>query len=763
MAIFLCLCLSLGMVAAYAAEQTSANLFLPSTTESTSEGTKYVSNAVNLGDTIYVLTNLTLERWTPGDTEPTVVLKDFNIPENVDEETAIKDDQAGKVGISKLFADDTTLYGLNSVTGTVWKLADTNGPLTTPEVAVKLEWDKMRRKDSQNDEYTYTPQMGDTALINGVLYTVITDWNINPQSYELARWTFSTGKLVEDKAGIFLRSLSAYKDGLIIGKYFDEANSWDEKTRTQKNPALATYDPATGTVNTLFDFDSTNIHGVRYSAAKDTLYYIDGSTLYSMPGAQKPAKISAYLPNSVGDDAACLLLPSGMVAVADYNGLIVRGIDLPGIENGALTVYGEYGSTGHQAYLAAYPQALVTCSQNYYTSLEQFTNAMVAGNGAMDVLRLDSDYSPLVRLIDKGYALDLSSYPDLVAIANAMDPNLTKICMKDGKLYGIPVDVYANSFGYNTQALEELGLTVDDVPTNFMELLDFVANWQADYGEDHPDMMLFDNGSVKQSLLNWLITNYVAYLTKQGQIISFDTDLFHKLMNKLDSIDFTDLDAPQDGATKPSQDAFYSRTGVLTMYANVTYLSENEYQKFALLPLDEGIDPVFPATLQVMTINPRTTHLEQAVQYLTTYAQNLDPTGAKTTLIPGNNEPVVNVNFESNLESWKKAVADDTEMLKTAEAENKASIQSDIDSYNGLIADADNYRYSVSAEGIATYRTQVAPYLVVVGQNPLNTWSEDGTNEFNTLENQYLQGAMTADNLINEIDKRMRMTQLEDQ
>ena len=759
--IFLCLCLSLGITAAYAAEQTSANFYLPSNTESTPEGNKYISSAANLGDTVYVLTNLTLERWTPGDKEPTVLLKDFDMPENMDEETVIKNDQAGKVGISKLFADDTTLYGLNRVTGTVWKLADANGPLTTPEVAAKLEWDKMRRKDTQNDDYTYTPQTGDMALIGGVLYTTITDWNSSTQSYELASWTFATGKLIEDKADMFLRSLSAYKDGLIIGKYYDEANSWDSKTQTQKMPSLVTYNPATGEVVTLFDFESANVYGVRYSVAKDTLYYVDGSTLYSMPGLQKPAKISAYLPNTIWDDAACLLLPSGMVAVADYNGLIVRGIDLPGIENGALTIYGEYGSAGHQAYLAAYPQALVTCSQDYYNSLEQFTNAMVSGNGAMDVLRMDSDYSPLTRLIDKGYALDLSGYPDLVAIADAMDPNLTKICMKDGKLYGIPVDIYANSFGYNKTALEELDLTVDDVPTTFMELLDFVANWQADYGEEHTDLMLFDSGSVKQTLLNWLMTNYVAYLTKQGQPISFDTELFNKLMEKMDSIDYTDLEAPTDSK---DQDAFYSRMGVFTLYANVTYPGQYQYdQKFVPLSLDEGIDPVYAGTLQVMIINPRTTHLEQAVQYLTTYTQNLDPTSAKITLQPGNNEPVVNANFENDLNSWKKTLADDTELLKTASAEDKANIQADIDYWQSLIADADDYRYSVSAEGIATYREQVAPYLVVVGQNPLNTWSDDGNNEFSTLENQYLQGAIPVDQLIKEMDKRMRMMQLEDQ
>ena len=757
-ALLLCLGMVLGMANALAAEPANASFYTQSNNGS-GEVSKYVSSAANLGDTVYFSTNTTLESWKPGDAEPAIVFADIDNPDYLDADTLLKDEQSGKPAFNKLFADDTTVYGLNRTTGTVWKLADANGPLAKPEIAVKLDWSKMSRK-AEGDEYTYTPQMGDVALVNGVFYMTLSDWNANTPSYELASWTFATGALVEDKADMFLRTLSPYKDGLLIGKYYDEANSWDEKTQTQKMPSLVTYNPAIGETATLMEFESAQIYGVRYSAQKDTLYYVDGSTAYSLPGLQKPAKVSAYLPNRVYEDATCLLLPSGMLVIADYNGLIVRGLDMPGIENGALTIYGEYGSIGHQAYVAAYPQALVTCSENYYSSLEQFTNAMVAGNGAVDVLRLDSDYSPLTRLIEKGYALDLSAYPDLVNLVNSMDPNLTKICMKDGKLYGVPVEMSSSAFGYNKQALEKLGLTEADLPKTFMEFLDFVDNWQYDYGEEHSDLMLLDSGSVKESIINWIMTNYIADLTRKGESITFDTELFRKLMSKVDSIDFSELEAPTDG----DKEAYYNRTGLFTMYAGVTYPGQYRYDmKFMPMPMDEGMDPLYPVTLQVMIINPRTTHLEQAVQYLTTYAKNLDPTSAQITLFPANNEPVVNGNFEKDLESWKKSLAESTEQLKTATAEDKANLQANIDYLQGLIDDADTYRYNVTAEEIAAFREKVAPYLIVVGQTPLNTWGEDGTNQFYTLESQYLQGATTLDQFIKEIDKRMRMMQLEDE
>ena len=759
-AVMLSLCLVLGVAGAYAADKVNISAYMRDDSQ-TGGDQKYITGAANIGDTVYLMTNSTVERWAPGDAAPTVILSDFVNSDYQSDEIVAKNEKEGVVSFSKLFANDQGVYGLNRNTGTVWKIADANGALAKPEVVTHLDWTSMLRTE-EGQEYTQIPQMYDIALVDDAVYIALTSWSDKDgtQTNEVARWTFSTGAFIDDRTDLFLRSFTPYKDGLLLCKYYDEANSWDEATQTQTMPSLVTYNTATGEVQTLLDFDSSNVFGVRYSAANDTVYYADGSMVYSLPGLQKPAKVSAYLPNHVWEDANFCLLPSGMMAIADYNGFIVRGLDMPGIENGALTVYGEYGSTGHQAYLAAYPQALVTCSDEYFATLEAFTNAMVSGTNAVDVLRLDSDGAPIKRLIDKGYAQDLSGYPDLMAIVNTMDPAVTKLCTKDGKVYGIPVELNANAFGYNKQVLETVGMTTDDLPTNLMELLDFVANWEDDYAEDYPDVMLLDNGSVKNTLLDWILSNYVAYQMKQGEDISFDTELFKKIMTKFDSVDFSFFDKEESTLG----DDYWNRSGLLSTYAMVTYPGQFRYdQQYWPLPLDEGLDPVYPATVQYLIVNPRTTHLEQAIQYLEVYVKNLDPTSAGITMFPDNNEALVNANYESDLADWKKNLAETEEQIKTASAEDQAWMQQNIDYLKGLIEKPDAYRYTVSAEEIAAYRTQIAPYLVITGQTPLNTWDDKGNNDLYTLESQYLQGAVTLDQYIKEIGNRIRMMQLEDQ
>ena len=719
----------------------------------------YATGGAAIGDTVYVITGESIERWAPGETVTTrlpveFLNTDYSPSEDVEAATA-----AGKAAFSRLLSDGQTLYGLNMTSGQLWKVADASGALDKPQMLVQLEWDSMLRT-SQIGDYAYTPQSGEMTIVDGVLYFAMTDWERQDKPYGLSGWDLATGKQTVDYPDLPMRSLAAYKDGLLIGKLFDDMNSWDEATQTQKMPQLATCDPKTGETKVLMDFTSTSVFAVRYNTQTGILYYVDGATVYRLDDVTKPATISAYLPNRVWDDANVALLPGGMYAVIDYNGLVVRGLDMPGIENGALTIYGEYGSSGHQAYVAQYPQSPVTCSDKYYDTLEQFTAAMVSGSNAVDVLRINSDYAPLSRLIDKGYAMDLSAYPAITEIANRMDPKLVSLCTRDGKLYGLPIDVSGYAIGYNKDAWEQLGLTEDDLPATFDELLDFVANWQADYGEDHTDMMLTDNGQSRDALVTWLMDAYVAEQTRAGQMIAFDTDLFRGLMQKIEDIDFADIDVP----VEEQDDAFWSRMTVFSTYTMVTYPQQYRYDmQFLALPLADGLEPVMPATVEYLVVNPRTTHLDQAVQYLGVFGQNLDPSQAGVILFPDNNEPVVNPSFEQDKTDWQTTLDDYKSQLVTAKPEDVASIKDTIASYEDLLAQAEDDRYTLSAEDIATYRQQVAPYLVVTGQTPLKTWDKDGNNAFYSLRDQYMQGAITLDQFIKEMDKRLRMMQLEDE
>ena len=525
---------------------------------------------------------------------------------------------------------------------------------------------------------------------------------------------------------------------------------------------MGTFNPATGETAELMDMGAYGATGLRYNAATDTVYFASRTEVLSTDNTFKTLKVSAYLPNQVWDDGAFMLV-GGSYAVADYNGLVVRQLDPPGIEDGALTIYGDYNSKGHLAFTAQNPSVAVTCSDNYYSSLEEFTNAMVANTDTVDVLRLDSSYSPLETLVAKGYAMDLSGDAELTAYAQSLYPEFADFCSVDGKLYAVPISLYATTIGYSkTVWSETLGLTEADLPTSLYGLLDFVENWGYDYADDYPDLKLFENSSAKSTLLNLVFENYIAYYDQLGEPLTFDTELFRKLIQKIDGIDFSEIDPAEDEA---DTDEFWNRSAVFSEYVSISSPADvlSDYATPLVLPLDDGMQPVISTNLSVLIINPRTTRSEQALAYLHTYVQNNDEERDNITLFPDHNEPILNKNFEQNLDSWKETLETLNKQLETAEPENVADIKSSITYFEDLIENSDRYRYTVSAEAITAYRERIAPYIHIMGQTPLTTWNKDGENDFQTQISQYLQGAITADGFIKEIDKRVRMMQLEDQ
>lgn len=78
------------------------------------------------------------------------------------------------------------------------------------------------------------------------------------------------------------------------------------------------------------------------------------------------------------------------------------------------------------------------------------------------------------------------------------------------------------------------------------------------------------------------------------------------------------------------------------------------------------------------------------------------------------------------------------------------------------LAEWENYRYNVSAEAIASYREEVAPLIFVQKQNVLYNADNTAVTEINKLLMQYLEGAITSEQMVEDLDKRVKLMELED-
>lgn len=758
----LCLCL---LFSAALAEAVDINLHVM--TDYTDADAWTVRSGQVVGANLYLLVSnlyggsndgqVRLERWNAGMNEPETVLEGLRSyrNESTDDTTPV---------VTRLLADGECLYCFDESSRQVMRLVDGAGsaavqPLCTLEA--------VEQKPSEDGIY-YDSYVNSMFMQDGEVVRLAENYGQGESSLLVERYALDTGKLIAQQGvDSTLRALCAYKDGKYLALVQPVPGPEDmEAPMTQ----MAVYDPATGGTTPVATLNGSYLNNLTYDRESDTAYYCGDATIYAVPLATGESRVSAYLPVNAwsGSDTTFAALSGGMIVYANGDGTYVRRLDAPELAAGALTVANEGGTTKHMAVVAEHPELNVTLASEYPQTMEELTTAMVSGTGSMDVLCLTTSYNPVERLIDKGYAADLSGYPELMAVAGRMDPRFTQSVMRDGKLYALPVALSTNTLGVNADVMEKLGLTESDLPTTWLEFLDFAANYYYDYGEENADVVLMDL-NMRRSLFQMIRDQYVAAQLRDTGSVSFDTPLFRKLMQALEAIDFTELDPYEVKGDKvwEGNDAneFYEKQQLFTRYSEASprSMGQSGYGRSnqpLVLRLDGETEPVLPVSMTVMIVNPRSTRMDQAAAYLTAYAGHYDAETENIMFFPDQNDPVPNSYYEVQKQSYEESLRDVDSRIEKADESEKASLRETREQIQGYLDELENQRMSVTEEMIQAYREQVAPYLYVTPQTPLT--NPESSNELETLTSQYLDHAIDLDTYIREMDQRVRMMMLED-
>lgn len=758
----LCLCL---LFSAALAEAVDINLHVM--TDYTDADAWTVRSGQVVGANLYLLVSnlysgsndgqVWLERWSAGMNEPKTVLEGLRSyrNESTDATTPV---------VTRLLADGECLYGFDESSRQVMRLVDGAGsaavqPLCTLEAV---------EEEPSEDGIYYGSYVNSMFMQDGEVVRLAENYGEGESSLLVERYALDTGKLIAQQGvDSTLRALCAYKDGKYLALVQPVPGPEDmEAPMTQ----MAVYDPATGGTTPVATLNGSYLNNLTYDRESDTAYYCCGATIYAVPMATGESRVSAYLPVNAwsGSDTTFGALSGGMIVYANGDGIYVRRLDAPELAAGALTVANEGGTTKHMAVVAEHPELNVTLASEYPQTMEELTTAMVSGTGSMDVLCLTTSYNPVERLIDKGYAADLSGYPELMAVAGRMDPRFTQSVMRDGKLYALPVALSTNTLGVNADVMEKLGLTESDLPTTWLEFLDFAANYYYDYGEENADVVLMDL-NMRRSLFQMIRDQYVAAQLRDTGSVSFDTPLFRKLMQALEAIDFTELDPYEVKGDKvwEGNDAneFYEKQQLFTRYSEASprAMGQSGYGRSnqpLVLRLDGETEPVLPVSMTVMIVNPRSTRMDQAAAYLTAYAGHYDAETENIMFFPDQNDPVPNSYYEVQKQSYEESLRDVDSRIEKADESEKASLRETREQIQGYLDELENQRMSVTEEMIQAYREQVAPYLYVTPQTPLT--NPESSNELDTLTSQYLDHAIDLDTYIREMNQRVRMMMLED-
>lgn len=615
-------------------------------------------------------------------------------------------------------------------------------------------------------DYSY-PQVQRMVVMGSDIYLLY--WNDVSSAYginTLLRIGTADGKIT--KLGEYpIWDMVAYRDGKLLVRYYDQyATSEDGMDQ----PAIMTFDPVSQAMDLVLTMPSYNCGGVAWDAETDTIYYADSSCVYRLVSGATVAEKCGYLLPSYGHGDTSAEIVDGYYFVEDYSAstnIYVTTTDPALLPERTLKLAVSYADETIRAFSNDRKDVAVELTDMGW-DVETITQGMITGSNSADVLMLYMQSGAFGILRDKGYCVDLSSSEVLMEAVSAMYPQMVKDLLKDGKLYAVPASmgVYVD-YAYYPSVLEAVGLSEEDLPTTWKEMLDFIERWEKEIAPDwEDDYDLFDQTG---SLYNSLFSNIFGAQVLEGEdnedgLLHFNTTAFVDTLKRLEEIRPL-LEQMSEGDDTIGGVYYYDDMGMpssllTTYYSALPYNShngDNYSAKPLLLKVSEDSDYTIGGQMSVYFVNPNSANKELATEFLEYVVQHME-SRTKILLNPDANEPVETSYYASSMKYAQENLESIQRDYEEAAEEDKADLKESLDSMQRWIDYIEEDRWDVSVQDIANYR-EVAPYVII----STNAWaSGDMTNASNAMQ-RYMDGNMDAEQFAKEFDRIVTMMQMENQ
>lgn len=536
-----------------------------------------------------------------------------------------------------------------------------------------------------------------------------------------------------------LGEIAPYKDGTLL------TIDWSEI-------ALASIDVQTGTINQLAWLPSSTCYGLVYDADQDEVYYHGPSGAYRFDQQfSSVVQVGYLLPSPGFTDSTAAALHNGCYYAADSVGsdkVISCSIDPELLPARTLRVLALSDSM-LRSFAKEHPEIALVYADDGVADAESYLRHSQSEEKA-DVyeMRMDSGFFDALR--DKGYLLDLSSEQALSATIVQMYPHLTNSFFTDDGLWALPTTLSVEGgMGYNLDSLGELGLSAEDMPHTYGELMDLIARWQTELGDEYPDKMLFNEPwDLYTELFDSIVMAQMLHCEREGIPITFNTPTLRALLEQLESIHPLLDDLENSGMIAEDN------APILIRYDNplLSQYGASGRVKPLVLALDDETSPVLPAAMNVMVINRASENSDIAMELLS-YTAEHSSADFLANMMPGMDDPIETYRYAQKLEAAQADVAALEETIAKADPADRAELESNLEIARITLQEVEQNRWSVTVDDIAEYRETVAPYLVVSTSSSVSLMS----SETRTLRQRYIDGQISAEQFLKELDRMVSM------
>ena len=563
-------------------------------------------------------------------------------------------------------------------------------------------------------------------------------------------------------AEISLDSFCAYKDGQLLAL----ETEWGEDESAVKLYAIDVENEEATELLTLATGENASATGLAYRADTDTVYCIMDGEICAMTGMDvSTLQRVSEAPISYISSTAPIITGDGFYIAADYEALVRRNTDPAQRAQTRITVQDMGAGAITDAYYAFgenHGEVEVVLLQR----TEDVVQAMMNRSTDVDIYCVNVDSVEFDAVYSRGYMAELTGSESISAFLDRCYPFARAVCAKDGETVAVPVMLYMDGRGYDPEAFARLGLTEEDVPKTWAEFFGSLESLAAKIAEE-PGMTLFEGFSdyetARMTFLSAMITDYMNYISLPENEFAFDTEAFRAALAAYEAVDWSKLGLPapnvDDGLGASGVIEIGGRTEHNTLYSAYTNVSADGYIARAafrpmLLSFVEGEQPHISATVFIAFVNPFSEHRDIAVSFLETALEELDDL-TRIHLCPDENEPVRSPWYEDNLKGFDQSVANAEEQLAKAETEEERQ------AYEELVEEYKQYRedylkydaWTASEESIAIYREYASSIRVKrnIGMGGENS------EAFYELQQQYMDGMVSADEFIRGVDGKLQM------
>lgn len=525
------------------------------------------------------------------------------------------------------------------------------------------------------------------------------------------------------------------------------------------------YDPATDAVELLSEVDVEEYRtfdGLACDVKSGEVYFVRSGEVYVLDVLTgEVGEAVASMPLNVYDGGA-QVTENGYYAYATYDAYVMRNLHSETSASATLRImdnsYAQSVSTAYYRFVNEHSDASVVLSSD--GSSDQLIDNMMNHDSSVDVYIMSAQDSNYEAVFNRGFVAGFEQSEVLSALAEKMNPSLLKQLSSDGEFSVLPVQAYFWLPRVSEKALEKLGMTLEELPTNWSDFVDFLLEVQERWPQDG-SLTLMDPWtsiqSARMQLFNLIFEAYQTALSQDPH--SVDARTMTEILQKLEKLDFgrfgqPDESAFEDGNYNPvyEEDRILLTTNTGTTLSGLT--TDNTPMAMALtadLPIYAPVEE-----LQVAFINPYSENIDLALEFVEALYQNM---GEETLylMLPEEAEPTLNPWYEENLKYAEEYVAEVEKELAEAEEADRQMLEEQLESAKQGLEWSLNSMYSIREEDIAWLKAH-ADNMIIQGSNWL--YSDDGGDAWELIQ-QYSEGKIDANRLMKEIDGKIRMMLME--